>query len=93
MVSIHYGYHFVGRNNKGHSMLTSILGSPFLWKLPLGGFTKLKAFRDPLYRFPLGASEKLFWEIPIQEWRAQAQNQMYPNKAFRRMRTSVICVL
>ena len=28
------GYHFGGLNNKDNNILGSILGSPYLWKLP-----------------------------------------------------------
>ena len=33
-VSGNYGYHSEGPHNKDHSMLGSILGSDYLWKLP-----------------------------------------------------------
>ena len=33
-----YGYHFRGPHNKDYSILGSILGSPYLGKLPYVGF-------------------------------------------------------
>ena len=57
--SQNYGYLFGGPHNKGYSILGSILGSPYLGKLPYhlcSGYDEMHACGVILFDEPLGAN-------------------------------------
>ena len=64
-VSQNYGYHFKGPHNKDYSILGSILGSPYLEKLP---YTHHYQVGGPKVNYP---SEWLFAKAPCSRHGAQ----------------------